>query len=324
MLLTALTGTPVVFVGGKGGVGKTTIASALARAAAERGQRVQLVSTDPAHNLGHVWGCAVGDPGTRLWTAPLGSSGRVDGVEIDAAATTERHLAAVAGTVRRMLPAEMHAQAEQHLALARDAPGSHEAATLERVADAVARGRGDFDLTVFDTAPTGHTLRLLSLPRRLLAWSEGLLDRRTRADRFAGALRGIDADGAAAGVPDRDRALERVLTHRRDRFAELAAVLGDAERARFVLVTTAERIPLVESRELAAELRRIGVAVGGVVLNRLASEAAGEAGRPSDAEYGAALRALRAELPGVPLSEVPAIAGGVHGDEGLRALGAWL
>ena len=85
------------FFTGKGGVGKTSIASALALAAARRGRRTLVVSTDPAHNLGHLWDRPVGDGIVSL--APL-----LDGVEIDPARTTDEHLAAVVATMRRLMP----------------------------------------------------------------------------------------------------------------------------------------------------------------------------------------------------------------------------
>ena len=129
MLLSTIADLDVVFVGGKGGVGKTTVASTLAMARALAGDRVLVVSTDPAHNLGHLWDTTVGDALVRL-TPDLASGGYVDGLEIDPSATLDRHLAAVGRTMRRMLPERMRPHAEQHLALAREAPGSFEAAVL--------------------------------------------------------------------------------------------------------------------------------------------------------------------------------------------------
>jgi len=113
-----LTGKRVVFVSGKGGVGKTSVAAALALGHARNGRRVLLVSTDPAHNLSHIWNRPVGDEPTRVATT---SGGHVDALEIDPAGTVDRHLAAVRATMHRMLPERLHAQADRHLDLARDA-----------------------------------------------------------------------------------------------------------------------------------------------------------------------------------------------------------
>src|SRR5690606_35093989 len=171
MLLNAIDDRRAVFVGGKGGVGKTSIASALALASARRGSRVLVVSTDPAHNLGHLWQRAVGDEVTTLWDG----SGRVDGVEIDPARTVDAHLAAVSDTMTRLLPEHLHRAARDHLDSARDAPGTHESAVLERVAETLETGLDRYDLVIFDTAPSGHTLHLLAMPERMTGWTEKLL-----------------------------------------------------------------------------------------------------------------------------------------------------
>src|SRR5690606_16319646 len=89
----------ILFVGGKGGVGKTSLASALALSRARAGERVLVVSTDPAHNLGHLWQREVGDDPVRL----ADDGGLLDGVEIDPHATIVRHLAAVEKTMLKLL-----------------------------------------------------------------------------------------------------------------------------------------------------------------------------------------------------------------------------
>lgn len=99
----------ILFVGGKGGVGKTSLASATALARARQGGRVLVVSTDPAHNLGHLWQRDVGDEPVRL--ADGSDGGFVDGMEIDPERTITRHLAAVEQTMIQMLPERQHAQA---------------------------------------------------------------------------------------------------------------------------------------------------------------------------------------------------------------------
>ena len=98
----------VLFVGGKGGVGKTAIASALALEQSRAGRLTTVISTDPAHNLGHLWQRRVGDALVEL--APL-----LRGVEIDPARTTDAHLRAVRSTMERLMPEHLQGEVRKHL-----------------------------------------------------------------------------------------------------------------------------------------------------------------------------------------------------------------
>lgn len=308
----------VLFVGGKGGVGKTSVASGLALGRAGEGARVLLVSTDPAHNLGHLWGGRLGDSPTRLAES---GDGVVDGIEIDPAATVDRHLAAVRDTMRRLLPEHQHAAAVRHLELARDAPGTHESAVLERVADCVALGTDSYDLVVFDTAPSGHTLRLMTLPQQLTTWTEALLANRDRSERLGAAVRGLG--GGEEGV-DRDAELRRVLVRRRERFAALREVVGDPRVTSFVLVLLAERIPVLETAELHDRLRATGVDVGALVVNRRSPADSGpllEARRRLEDDQ---LAELHRRLPHLVPHEVPLLPGEVGTTAALAGLAARL
>lgn len=323
MLLDLLSSRRVVFVGGKGGVGKTSVAAALALGRARAGARVLLVSTDPAHNLGHLWERPVGDEPVRLASrgdlahrVRAGTAGHVDGLEIDPERTVEQHLSAVAETMRRLLPERIHASARRHLELARQAPGTHESAVLERIAEAVELGEEAYDLVVFDTAPSGHTLRLLALPEQLTSWTETLLANRDRSERFGAAVRGL---GGGAET-DRDAELRRILVRRRNRFSRLREVVTDSEQTGFVVVLTAELLPIAETIEVYQKLTGLGIDVAALVANRRS---------PSDADELLARRRrtedehlvrLRRQLPDVPLLDVPLLPGDLVGAEALAAL----
>ncbi|WP_110588019.1 ArsA family ATPase [Microbacterium suaedae] len=296
-----------VFVGGKGGVGKTSVASSIALARAQPGSRVLVVSTDPAHNLGHLWEQAVGDDVTPLWSGGDGP-GLVDGVEIDPARTVGRHLAAVAETMTRLLPDRLHAAAREHLESARDAPGTHEAAVLERVAETLETGLDRYDLVVFDTAPSGHTLHLLAMPDRMTGWTEKLLANRDRSERFGVAYGAL---GGTKDTSDRDAELRRMLLRRQARFSLMRDTLQDSSRTGFLLVTVAEPMPIAESREVAAQLATLGIPLIGVVANRLSpasllpARAAREEALLADLDLGARLTRIPLidELVGLPALE---------------------
>ncbi|MCF7222387.1 ArsA family ATPase [Marilutibacter chinensis] len=334
MLLELARSRRVLFVGGKGGVGKTTVAAATALAMAEEGRRVLLVSTDPAHNLGHLWDCEVGARTRRL--AP-----GLDGLELDPEQTARAHLEEVGAALRRLMPEHLAGEVDKHMALSRDTPGMHEAALLERIAELVEEGadpgrRDGYDLLVFDTAPSGHTARLMALPEMMSAWVDGMLHRQARSRHFGELLRGLGRDdsvgvqvlGAHPGEEGNRRSddgearndrIRGLLNRRRHRFEHLREAVGDQARTAFVIVLTAERLPVLETVELHAQLRRSGVAVGGLVVNKRSPADAGAflAGR-ARLEDGY-LEELRMALPDLPLLQLPLLEGEPVGREALAA-----
>lgn len=306
----------MLFVGGKGGVGKTSLSSAFAMARAGDGGRVLVVSTDPAHNLGHLWQRAVGDEPVRL--AETRAGGIVDGVEIDPHATIDRHLAAVEKTMLRMLPEQQHSQVRAHLERARHAPGSHESAVLERIAEAAEVGKRDYDLVIFDTAPSGHTLRLLALPGQLAGWTDTLLRNRDRSERFSAAMRGLA--GRSAPQTSAEGELRRTLHRRRERFEALQQDITDADRTGFVVVFTAEALPVAETIEVVESLEAMHVRVAALIANRRSPDDAGELLRARRDVEDRHLAALRRRMPDAMISEVPLAAGEITGERALTEL----
>ncbi|MGD8148837.1 ArsA family ATPase [Ornithinimicrobium sp. Y1694] len=319
----------VLFIGGKGGVGKTAVASALALQQARAGRPTLVVSTDPAHNLGHLWQRPVGDEPVEL--APL-----LRGLELDPAKTTDEHLKAVRRTMERLMPDHLQGEVGKHLELARDAPGTHEAAILERVSEVVA-GRSPDELIIFDTAPSGHTSRLLALPEMMQAWTEGLLRRQDRSAKFGAALRGLEGeDQRSADIvgtsrtsvgprktqdrrAKRDSEIKAILDRRQERFRSLRTVLQDPKRASFVIVLAAERLPVLETIELEEQLRRARMQVAALVVNKRSPRDGGDLLAARHEVEEGYLDQLRSALPKVPKVEVPLLPGEVVGEEGLTA-----
>lgn len=328
MLLDLARSRRVLFIGGKGGVGKTATASAVALHRARQGAAVLVVSTDPAHNLGHLWEQRIGDQILPLWTEHDGKhdGGRLDGVEIDPEATTAAHLAEVGESLRQMMPDHLKSEVDKHLNLAAQSPGTHESAVLERTATLLQDQLQDYELIVFDTAPSGHTARLMALPEIMTAWTEGLLDRRTKAERFGAAVRALDADDAPDGSSQaaRDRRIRQVLTRRRERFEAMRAILSDPKRCSFVIVLTAERLPVLESVELHAQLRATGVDVGGFVVNRISPSDAGEFLARRHRRERAHLEELQRLVPDVAVDTLPLLPEDLVGRDALDLLGGHL
>jgi len=264
----------IIFVGGKGGVGKTTTAGALGLMAAESGRTTLLVSTDPAHSLGDVFDTRIGNEETSLGP-------NLSGLEIDPEAVAESHIATVKMSMKSLVAPKMYKEVDRQLELARHSPGTMEAALLERMADLMAEARSRFDLLIFDTAPSGHTIRLLSLPEVLGAWSDGMLGHQDRSRKLGELLKVFGRDhskedefgmiGGSKEEPDdsRDGRIRDILLTRRRKFHRARELLTDPAVTAFLLVLTAERLPILESEKTLDLLKKFNVPVAGMIVNRL-------------------------------------------------------
>lgn len=308
---------PLVFFGGKGGVGKTTTAAAVALALSEAGRKVLLVSTDPAHNLGHLWGVKIGDQEYAL-------NENLSVCEIDPALATTQHLEQARKVMYSMMPERLHKEVDRHLALSASTPGAHEAAILERLADLInSRAERGYEHVIVDTAPSGHTAHLLDMPELMGAWTEGLLQRRAQSEKFGELVRGFEATGkdkaASVGgsspVERRNNQIRHILLRRKEKFAQLRHEL---KHAGCVIVLVPERLPVLESLEFKEELARIGVPVAGYVVNRCSPTDQGEflaARHEREEEF---IAQLRRGVGDAVVLRVPLLATEVHGDAGLR------
>jgi len=320
----------ILFVGGKGGVGKTTIASALSLMAAESGRKVLTVSMDPAHSLGDIFGVQIGNREVSLAEG-------LWGLEIDPDAEAEQHIRTVKASLKRLVAPKMYREIDRQLDLAREAPGTVEAAVLERMADLMADATSRFDLVVFDTAPTGHTVRLLSLPEVMAAWSDGMLKHQDRSRRLGQVLKVFNRaqskeDGLAmiGGGPDeeedeRTTRINEILLTRRRKFHRARELLTDADTTAFLLVINPERLPILESKKALEVLRKFNVPVAAMIVNRvLPDDAEGDflrERRLQEQEYRDEIDREFADLPRI---HVPLLPHDVHGIETLRRIGRLL
>jgi arsenite-transporting ATPase len=263
--------TRYLFFTGKGGVGKTSLSSATAVALADRGRRVLLVSTDPASNLEDVFGVAfTGHP------TPIPGVANLSAVDIDPEAAAREVLEKTVGPFRETLPADVIRRMEEELS---GACSTEVAAFDEFVRLLVGGGEADgYDHVIFDTAPTGHTLRLLALPS---AW-DGFLRENTTGASCLGQL-------AALG-------------EKRALYAQAVATLRDPGRTSLVLVTRPERSSIDEAERTRVELADLGIAGLRLVVNgELVSP---DPADPLAASYAASGNVALAAMP-VALRELP-------------------
>ncbi|HXB23179.1 MAG TPA: ArsA family ATPase [Gemmatimonadaceae bacterium] len=259
-----------IIVGGKGGVGKTTIAIALAKAATGR---VLLLSTDPARALGPALGEPVGPHPIELRSIP-----GVFAQQLDAAVERDAFLARWRETLVTVIDRGTYLDREDIVGFI-DAvlPGTDEAMALLSLADLAASSA--WDRVIIDTAPTGHTLRLFALPQtfRLVV---DLLELMQEKHRFM--VRALTHRYRADAV-------DAMLTELRQRVDALRALLTDPGSTRLVLVARAEPLVVAETERYAAALPALGLTAGALVVNAVSDDA-----DPS------ALASLASLLPGIP------------------------
>jgi len=246
-------------------------------------------------------------------------------VEIDPARATEEHLGEVGKHMRRFMPERLHREVDRHLELARHSPGTHEAAMLERIAELM-ECRADYDHIIFDTAPSGHTSRLMALPELMAAYTDGLLARREKSDRFGAVVRGMTSAEKSVSassmdpVDRRNQEIRSTLLKRRRRFEHLRSALTDSSTTSFFLVLTADRTPVLETAEFFEDLTANGVHVGGLVVNRRTPDSEDDFLQQRRASEDEALDLLMQKLPGQPVVEIPWLPYEVSTPDALSAL----
>lgn len=277
------------FFTGKGGVGKTSLASATALALAESGCRTLLVSTDPASNLDEVLGLDLGrEP--RL----VPGSERLFALNIDPEAVAAAYREKVIGPMRGLLPeAALKAMEEQLSGACTMEIAAFDEFTGFLSSDAAA----DFDRIIFDTAPTGHTLRLMALSQ---AWTT-FFDDNTSGNSCLGPLSGLDKQ--------------------RQVYAQAVEVLKDPARARVVLVSRPQKAALKEARRTAKELRDLGIGNQCLAINAwFESRFEGDALSQAWAQrQNDAVDAEREFMNSLPVYRAPLLPNNLLGFDALRA-----
>jgi arsenite-transporting ATPase len=293
LLIKTLLDREVLFFGGKGGVGKTTCASAMALAASRAGKRVLLVSTDPAHSTSDIFERQIGPE-------PVPIAPSLHAMEIDAAAESRRYVADVKEHIAQLFGYGILKEANRQIDLAATMPGAEEVALFDRMGALIRGEDARFDLIVFDTAPTGHTLRLIRMPELMEAWIKAL-------SRSRRAMLGVDQD-------DKQDPIMTTLNDRLERLRFLRARMISGRTTGFVLVLIAERLPIEETARAIEQLDDAGVKVGGLIVNRVlpdtSSDAFLTARRRQEAVY---LQEIDRRFAAHPFVRVPQLESDVYG-----------
>jgi len=281
--------TKYLFFTGKGGVGKTSAACAVALSLADEGKKIMLVSTDPASNLQDVFGTELNNKGVQIKEVP---SLVVANFEPEAAAAEYRE--SVIGPYRGKLPEVVLKNMEEQLS----GSCTVEIAAFNEFSSMITDEKvfNEYDHIIFDTAPTGHTLRMLQLPS---AWSN-FIDKSTH---------GASCLGQLAGLEDKKEIYKNAVN-----------TLADKDKTILVLVSRPEISPLKEAERASNELQEIGVKNQILVVNGVLQNHDDELSTAIYEKQQKALENMPAKLKNIETFEIPLRPYNITGLENVRAL----
>ena len=243
-----------IFVGGKGGVGKTTISASLSTLLAKRGKKVLIISTDPAHNLSDAFNQKIGKEPTQIKGFE-----NLYGLELD----PEKDMNNI-DKLNEILHVEEKSKMDGFLQTMENSfPGIDEANNLKYIASLL--DNKDYDIVVFDTAPTGHTLKLLEMPIVIGKSMEKLLELKLQFSPV------IDSMGGVLG-PEIDQKLNKFFTNMnnlKDFMTKVSERFKDAEKTTFIAVCIPEFLSVYETERLVESLFKENIDIRNVVINQV-------------------------------------------------------
>jgi len=250
--------TTFVFVGGKGGVGKTSISAATAVWMAEQGKRTLIVSTDPAHSLSDSLEVPLSHTPTIIME-------NLYGVEIDPEIAMEQQQQELES--KKSLATGEEAMGLDMLTdqmdLASAAPGADEAVAFEVFLQVMTTN--EYDVVIFDTAPTGHTLRFLSFPDLMDSWVGKMIKVKTKLGSVASTFKNL--------IPfmgdDEDAQSTAELEETKRKIDEAKKIMSNPERTTFKMVVIPEEMSIYESDRAMEALAKYNMTVDGVIVNQI-------------------------------------------------------
>ncbi len=281
--------TKFIFFSGKGGVGKSTMSCATAVWLARKGYSTLLVTTDPAPNLSDIFRQPIGSNIT-----PINDVENLSAVEIDPDAASDAYRERVIAPMRELLDEKSLETIKEQM----KSPCVEEVAAFDKFIDFMCEPR--YDVVIFDTAPTGHTIRLLELPS---GWSEE-----------------ISKGGATCIGPSSS------LTGAKERYDEALSYLRDGKKTSFIFVLKPERLSLIETKRSTEELSKLGVKTSLLIVNGvLPDEAVTDKffQKIKNDEENEITR-INDEFKGVEIVLYPLNDGEVNGLQSLETVGAYL
>lgn len=252
----------IIFFGGKGGVGKTTCSAAYALYESKRGLKTLLVSTDPAHSTSDIFETEISDSITNIYP-------NLDAIEISGEKESKKYMDSVRLSLKQVVSPIIVKEINKQIDAASISPGTEEAALFDKMIEIIIEKTNQYDRIVFDTAPTGHTIRLLSLPELLGAWLNSLIQKRSRSvNLMSMALQGRKAS-------DEDLEKDEVISILKKRYDKVLAakkIMVDQHQLSFIFVINAEKLPIDETVKAINILQKYNILVSGIIVNKILPE----------------------------------------------------
>jgi arsenite-transporting ATPase len=304
--------TTFVFIGGKGGVGKTTVSAATALWFAKKGKKTLIISTDPAHSLSDSFERNIGYNPTPI-------AENLEALEIDPDMAMEEYQAKM--KEQQALNPGMGGMdmgmMQDQMDMASMSPGIDEAAAFDKFMQYMTTD--EYDIVIFDTAPTGHTLRLLSFPEMMDSWVGKMIKVRRQVGSMAKAFKNIMP--FMGDEEEEDRALED-MEETKKQIREARGIMADPERTSFKTVIIPEEMSIYESERAMEALKKNNMLTDGVIVNQIQPEEA-------DCEFCQArreiqekrLEMIKEKFGNQVIAEIPLLNHEVKGMDELKKIG---
>ena len=289
----------LLLFGGKGGVGKTTTSTSTAVGLADAGLKVLLVSSDPAHSTSDSLG-------VQLNSSPMEVEGvpGLWGLELDPEARISDHIPKLTESLGPLMGGESLDMNASEMVL----PGLDEAMAFDELLKHLENP--DWDVIVFDTAPTGHTLRFLALPEIIEKWADKII----KMHRVTGGIRAM-----MFGAKDGEK-MKNELDKFRRRVLHVRRILCNPDVTRFTLVTIPEKMGVNETVRAHEALAEFNLPVSGCVINRMTPDLDHEFIQTRRSNEKSNIELLKSQLPDLHLHEVELKDTDIHGLESLREM----